>query len=123
MTLAHAYPDDLATWGVYIGVIALYALARWTFVRRRDRREGPEHAGRVPLPGEDGPGAAAWGAFRSYRQFFGYVGSAVVVALVLTTTGGTLRVVLVCTVAPLLVVALAFLDVRLERKRKERRPA
>ncbi|CAL9475709.1 hypothetical protein [Streptomyces sp. enrichment culture] len=121
MTLAHIYPDDPTTWGAYVCVIALYALARRLFVRRRDRHEGTEHAGRVPLPGENGPSAVAWGAFRSYRQFVGYAGSAVVVALVLTTTGGTLRLVLVCTVVPLLVVALAFLDVRLEGK--GRRPA
>ncbi|MGI3227592.1 hypothetical protein ACRJ4B_30960 [Streptomyces sp. GTA36] len=70
---------------------------------------------RTAFAEEDDPAAshaAMVGAFRSYRQFFGFVGSVVAVVLVATLTEGWLRYALLWIIVPLLVIALSYLDFR-----------
>lgn len=79
------------------GNVVLYVLARWFFAWQRARREGDSHPMRTAFAEEDDPGAshaAMVGGFPSYRQFFGFVGSAVAVVLVAALTEGWLRHVL-----------------------------
>ncbi|KRD20959.1 MULTISPECIES: hypothetical protein [unclassified Streptomyces] len=114
MTLAHALPDDPIGWWIYLGTLVLYAAARWFFAWRQARRDGDSHPART-ASAEDDPQPAVTGGFRSYRQFFGFVGSAVAVVAVAALTEGRLRVVLLWVVVPLLVTALSYLDFRQAR--------
>ncbi|MFK0114296.1 hypothetical protein [Streptomyces sp. NPDC090994] len=126
MTLARSLPDSAAEWWIITGVVALYALCRWFLAWRQARRDGEPHAARAALAEEDDPvatQATILGGFPSYRQFFGFVGSALVVGLVAGLTDGTSRVVLLSTVVPVLVAALAYLDFRQARKAREERRA
>ncbi|MEH0548885.1 hypothetical protein QA802_39215 [Streptomyces sp. B21-105] len=72
------------------------------------------HPARAALA-EDDPRPDVSGGFRSYRQFFGFVGSAVAVLAVAALTAGRLRVVLLWVIVPLLVTALSYLDFRQAR--------
>ncbi|MEV5798816.1 hypothetical protein [Streptomyces collinus] len=124
MTLARSLPDSPAEWWIFLGTIVLYTLARWFFTWQQARRDGDSHPVRAVLAEEDDPDAlraASVGGFRSYRQFFGFVGSTVVVVLVATVTGGRLRVLLLWAIIPILVLALSYLDFR--QARKDRRTA
>ncbi|MGW0703763.1 hypothetical protein ACWD0A_31550 [Streptomyces sp. NPDC002867] len=60
------------------------------------------------------------GGFRSCRQFFGFVGSAVAVVLVAVLTEGRLRLALLWIIIPLLVAALSYLDFRQARKERSK---
>ncbi|MFD9467389.1 hypothetical protein [Streptomyces sp. NPDC060027] len=123
MTLARALPDDAAEWWFFLGTFVLYALGRWFFAWQRARREGDSHPVRTAFAEEDDPDAthaALVGGFRSYRQFFGFVVSAVTVVLVTALTEGRLRVVLLWIIVPLLVIALSYLDFRQDRKARSR---
>jgi hypothetical protein len=120
MTLARALPNDVTGWWIFLGTFALYAAARWFFAWRQARREGDEHPVRAAFAEEDDPRPAVTGGFRSYRQFFGFVGSAVVVVLVAGLTDGRLRVVLLWSLVPVLVAALAYLDFRQAREAHSR---
>lgn len=104
---------------MFLGFCGLYALGRWFFAWRQARRDGDSHPVRAVLDEEDEPQAvkaAPPGAFRSYRQFFGYVGSMVAVVLLAAFTSGRLRVALLGTIAPLLVMGLSYLDFRQARR-------
>lgn len=119
MTLARSLPDDPTEWWIFLGSFVLYALGRWFFAWQQARREGDSHPVRTALAEEDDPdatNAALTGGFRSYRQFFGFVGSAVTVFLVAALTDGRLRVVLLWSIVPMLVIALSYLDFRQARK-------
>ncbi|MFF1543751.1 hypothetical protein [Streptomyces sp. NPDC058291] len=120
MTLARSLPDDPTGWWIFLGTFVVYALARWFLAWRQARREGDEHPVRAAFAEEDDPGTTAAGGFRSYRQFFGVVGSAVLVLLVAGLTTGPLRLALLWTIVPLLVAALAYLDFRQARKERAR---
>lgn len=65
--------------------------------------------------------ATTAGGFPSYRQFLGFVGSALAVGLFAGLTGGTRRVVLLPALVPVLVAALACLGFRVARKAGEAR--
>ncbi|MFJ5263926.1 hypothetical protein ACIQAC_26035 [Streptomyces sp. NPDC088387] len=124
MTLARSLPDDATGWWIFLGTFALYLLGRWFFGWWRARRDGESRPVRAAFAEDDDPDAiraAAYGGFRSYRQFFGFVGSAVVVVLVLALTDGGSQVVLLWIVVPPLVVALAYLDFRQAHKARSRR--
>ncbi|MEU9141313.1 hypothetical protein AB0D33_36145 [Streptomyces sp. NPDC048404] len=119
MTLARDFPDDATGWWIFLGTFALYAFGRWFFAWRQARRDGDSHPARAAFAEEDDPDAihaATVGGFRSYRQFFGFVGSAVITVLVATLTEGGLRVALLWTVVPLLVTALSYVDFRQARQ-------
>lgn len=120
MTLARSLPDSATEWWILLGTFVLYALGRWIFAWSQARRDGDRHPVRAAFAEEDdAPGAssaALRGGFRSYRQFFGFVGSSVAVVLVAVLTDGRLRVVLLWIIVPLLVVALSFFDFRQARK-------
>ncbi|MCQ9135835.1 hypothetical protein [Streptomyces hilarionis] len=118
MTLARALPTDASGWWFFLGTFALYAAARWFFSWRRARRDGDEHPVRAAFAEEDDPRPATAGGFRSYRQFFGFVGSAVLVVVVAGLTAGRLRLALLGTLVPLLITALAYLDFRQARKER-----
>lgn len=123
MTLARSLPDDATGWWIYLGTFALYALGRLFFAWLQARREGDSHPVRAAFAEDDDPeatSAALRGGFRSYRQFFGFVGSAVAVVLVAAVTGGRLRVALLWTIVPLLVIALSYLDFAQARKARSR---
>ncbi|MFI8301954.1 hypothetical protein ACIF80_00635 [Streptomyces sp. NPDC085927] len=120
MTLARAFPDDPTGWWIFLGTFVLYVVARWFFAWRQARREGDGHPVRAAFAEEDDPGTAVGGGFRSYRQFFGFVGSAVAVVLVAALTEGRLRLVLLWIIIPLLVIALSYLDFRQARKARSR---
>ncbi|CAM5583353.1 hypothetical protein SALBM311S_07975 [Streptomyces alboniger] len=120
MTLARAFPDDPTGWWIFTGTLVLYVVARWFFTWQRARREGDGNPMRTAFAEEDPPDTAvAGGGFRSYRQFFGFVGSAVAVVLVAALTAGRLRLALLWTIVPLLVTALAYLDFRQARKARD----
>ncbi|MCX5008521.1 hypothetical protein OHB05_38840 [Streptomyces sp. NBC_00638] len=123
MTLARALPDDATEWWFFLGTLVLYALGRWFFAWQRARREGDSHPVRTSFAEDDDPGAthpALVGGFRSYRQFFGFVVSAVTVVLVAALTEGRLRVALLWIIVPLLVIALSYLDFRQDQKARSR---
>jgi len=122
MTLARAYPTDASGWWFYLGTLALYAVVRWFLAWRQARRDGDQHAVRAAFAEEDGPAPSTTGGFRSYRQFFGFVGSAVVVVAVAGLTAGRLRLALLWTVVPVLIAALAYLDFRQARNARPRTP-
>ncbi|MEU0075093.1 hypothetical protein ABZ027_37005 [Streptomyces sp. NPDC006332] len=119
MTLARSLPDDPAEWWILMGVLVLYVVARWFFAWLHARREGDDHPMRAAIAEEDEPGTEVAGGFRSYRQFSGFVGSAVAVFLVAALTEGRLRVVLLCVMVPLLVTGLSYLDFRQARKARQ----
>ncbi|MFF6806409.1 hypothetical protein [Streptomyces sp. NPDC012616] len=119
VTLAHALPDDPIGWWIYLGTFVVYAVARWFFAWRQARRDGDGHPARAALA-EDDPQPDVSGGFRSYRQFFGFVGSAVAVLAVAAVTAGRLRVVLLWVIIPLLVTALSYLDFRQSRAARAR---
>ncbi|WSQ09866.1 hypothetical protein OG604_20030 [Streptomyces sp. NBC_01231] len=102
-----------------MGTLGLYVGARWFFAWQRARREGDGHPMRAAFAEEDDPGTAVGGGFRSYRQFFGFVGSTVAVVLVAALTTGRLRLALLWSIIPLLVTALAYLDFRQARKARD----
>ncbi|MFF9093553.1 hypothetical protein ACF1AX_10580 [Streptomyces sp. NPDC014802] len=108
---------------MFLGILVLYVFSRWVLAWQQARREGDPHPVRAAVAEEDDQGAvdaAVRGGFRSYRQFFGFVGGAVVVVLVAVLTDGRVRLALLWTVVPLLVVALAYLDFRQARKARAR---
>ncbi|MFG2573397.1 hypothetical protein [Streptomyces sp. NPDC048481] len=115
MTLAHALPTDASGWWIFLGTFALYAAVRWFLAWRQARRDGDRHPVRAAFAEEDEPVPSMTGGFRSYRQFFGCVGSAVVVVLVAGLTAGRLRLALLWTVVPVLIAALAYVDFRQAR--------
>ncbi|MGP3756025.1 hypothetical protein [Streptomyces sp. IBSNAI001] len=119
MTQARALPDDATEWWIYLGVPALYLLTRRLLAWHQARSQGTEHPVRAAFddeePQETGAGAAAVGAFRSYRQLLGFAAGAVVVALVAALTEGGVRLALMCTLVPVVVVLLAYLDFRRAR--------
>ncbi|MGQ4362249.1 hypothetical protein [Streptomyces sp. SAS_272] len=119
VTLARALPDDPIGWWIYLGTFVLYAVARWCFAWRQARRDGDSHPARAAWA-EDDPRPAVTGGFRSYRQFFGFVGSVLAVVALAALTEGRLRVVLLCVVVPLLVTALSYLDFRQARAARAR---
>lgn len=123
MTLARSLPDDPTGWWILLGTFVLYAASRWFFAWQQARREGDSRPLRTAFAEEDDPetvNAAVTGGFRSYRQFFGFVGSAVAVVLVAALTAGTLRVVLLWIIIPVLVIALSYVDFRQARKARTR---
>ncbi|MFD3656464.1 hypothetical protein [Streptomyces sp. NPDC058620] len=108
-------PDSATGWWFFLGVTALYLLSRWFLAWRQARRDGvsdPVSAAFADDEPDEANAALATGGFRSYRQFFGVVGAAVVVIAVVTLAEGGLRLVLMCTIVPVLVMALAYLDFR-----------
>ncbi|MGW2794404.1 hypothetical protein ACWC9H_31355 [Streptomyces sp. NPDC001251] len=124
MRLARSASDDPLEWFLYLGVVVVYALGRWFFAWRQARRDGQIHPLRAVLAEDDDSETmrrTPYGGFSSYRQFFGFVGSAAAVALVASLTHGRLRVSLMWTIVPLLTLALAYLDFRLSRKARDRR--
>ncbi|MCM2412161.1 hypothetical protein [Streptomyces sp. RKAG290] len=124
MTLARGLPDNATEWWIYLGVLALYLLTRWLLAWRQARKEGAEHPARAAFdddePQETHSVVYSLGAFRTYRQLFGFAGGALLVALVAGLTDGRLQLVLMCTLAPAVVVALAYLDFHAARKRRAR---
>lgn len=123
MTLAHSLPDSPTEWWLYLGVLALYTLTRWCLAWWQARREGAEHPVRAAFDDEEPADetnvrAAAIGAFRSYRQLFGFVGGAVAIVLVAALTHGELQLVLLCTLIPVVVIVLAYLDFRRARTQR-----
>ncbi|WP_320773587.1 hypothetical protein [Streptomyces sp. CRN 30] len=127
MTLARSHPDSPAEWWILIGVLALYVLARLFFAWWRARAEGDRHPVRAAFSDEDESDtartASVLGGFASYRQLFGFAGSALLVGLVAGFTDGTPRVVLLSSIVPVLVVGLAYLDFRLAlRGRRQPQP-
>ncbi|WP_345579969.1 hypothetical protein [Streptomyces prasinosporus] len=119
MTLARSLPDDATEWWVLLGALALYVLGRWFFAWRQARREGDARPARAAFAEEDDAdavGAASTGGFRSYQQFLGFVAGSFLVALTAALTDGRLRVTLLWTVVPPVVVALAYLDFRQVRR-------
>ncbi|MFE3687722.1 hypothetical protein ACFXPM_31440 [Streptomyces sp. NPDC059095] len=77
---------------LYLGVVVVYALGRWFSAWRQARRDGQSHPLRALLAEDDDSETmrrTPYGGFSSYRQFFGFVGSAAAVALIasLTTAG------------------------------------
>ncbi|MCX5263063.1 hypothetical protein [Streptomyces sp. NBC_00199] len=119
VTLARAAPDDPIGWWIYLGTFVLYGGTRWFFDWRQARRDGDSHPARSALAADD-PRPAVTGGFRSYRQFFGFVGSTIAVVAVAALTEGRLRVVLLWVVVPLLVTALSYLDFRQARAARAR---
>ncbi|MET7369467.1 hypothetical protein ABZS61_27125 [Streptomyces sp. NPDC005566] len=119
MTLARSLPDSPAEWWFYLGVLALYLLTRWFLAWRQARKEHAEHPVRAAFddeePGEPNAGFAALGAFRSYRQLLGFVGGAVVIVAVSALAEGKLRLGLMCTLVPVIIILLAYLDFRRAR--------
>ncbi|MEU3795193.1 hypothetical protein AB0F07_36270 [Streptomyces fructofermentans] len=119
MTLARAFPDDATGWWIFLGSFALYVLGRWFFAWRQARRDGDSHPVRAAFAEEDDADAihaVTVGGFRSYRQLFGFAGSAVITVLVAVLTDGGLRTALLWTVVPLLVTALSYVDFRQARQ-------
>ncbi|MGW5731592.1 MULTISPECIES: hypothetical protein [Streptomyces] len=128
MTLARSLPDDPAEWWILLGALTVYLLARWFFAWRQARLEGRRRPARAALDelGEDDDSnevtpRVATGGFDTWRQFIGFVAGGVVIALIAGLTDGPLRVVLLCVVAPVLVVALAYLDFREARKARAKK--
>ncbi|MFD5099801.1 hypothetical protein [Streptomyces albidochromogenes] len=122
MTLARNLPDDATEWWIFLGVAALYLGSRWFLAWRQARRDGDSDPVRTAFAEEE-PDAASMafsGGFRSYRQFFGVLAAAVVVVLVVTLTEDRLEMVLMCTLVPVLVMALAYLDFRQARTARAR---
>ncbi|MDT9680642.1 hypothetical protein RND61_00850 [Streptomyces sp. TRM76323] len=104
-------------------MIALYVLGRWFFAWQQARREGDSHPVRAAFAEEDDPdavNASPTGGFRSYRQFFGFVASTVVVTLVVTLADGRVRFLLLWFLVPLLVVALSYVDFRQTREARSK---
>lgn len=123
MTLARSLPDSATEWWIYLGAFALYVLTRLLLAWRQAHHDGAAHPVRAAFAEEEpeeSNTSVAIGAFRSYRQLAGFVGGAVAIALVATLTDGDLRLLLMCTVAPLIVMALAYLDFRLARTARRR---
>ncbi|MFF3155634.1 hypothetical protein, partial [Streptomyces sp. NPDC057910] len=124
MRLARSASDDPLEWFLYLGVVVVSALGRWFFAWRQARRDGQIHPLRAVLAEDDDSETmrrTPYGGFSSYRQFFGFVGSAAAVALIASLTHGRLQVSLMWTIVPLLTLALAYLDFRLPRKARDRR--
>ncbi|WP_448318210.1 hypothetical protein [Streptomyces sp. CO7] len=123
MMLARSLPDTATEWWIFLGAFVLYVFSRWFFAWQQARRDGDSHPVRAALAEEDDPQelqvAATTGGFRSYRQFFGCLVGGLVVVLVVALTSGGLRLVLLWTVVPVLIVALAYLDFRQARKARE----
>ncbi|MGW2618713.1 hypothetical protein [Streptomyces sp. NPDC001500] len=120
MTLARALPTDATGWWFFLGTFAFYAAVRWFLAWRQARRDGDEHPARAAFAEEDDPRPSTTGGFRSYRQFFGFVGSTVLVVLVASLTEGRLRLTLLWTLVPALITALAYLDFRQARTARSR---
>ncbi len=55
------------------------------------------------------------GAFHSYRQLLGFAAGAILIVLVAALTGGGLQLALMCTLVPVIIVLLAYLDFRRAR--------
>lgn len=124
MTLARSLPDTATEWWIFLGACVLYVFSRWFFAWQQARRDGDSHPARAALAEEDDPQdlqVAATGGFRSYRQFFGCLGGGLVVVLVVALTSGGLRLVLLWTVVPVMIVALSYLDFRQARKARRAR--
>ncbi|MBW5249644.1 hypothetical protein JGS39_11630 [Streptomyces sp. P01-B04] len=123
MTLARSLPDSATEWWIYLGAFSIYALTRLVLAWRQARDEGAEHPVRSAFTDEEPEEprvSAAFGAFRSYRQLFGFFGGAVAIVLIATLTDGQLRLVLMCTLAPLIIMGLAWLDFRVARAARSR---
>ncbi|MEU1433550.1 hypothetical protein ABZ438_05590 [Streptomyces sp. NPDC005786] len=123
MTPAHSLPDSATEWWIYLGAFALYVLTRLVLAWRQAHHDGADHPVRAAFAEEEpeeSNTSVALGSFRSYRQLAGFVGGAVAIVLVATLTHGVLRLLLMCTVAPLIVMALAYLDFRLARTARQR---
>ncbi|MEV0022723.1 hypothetical protein AB0H45_10945 [Streptomyces atroolivaceus] len=122
MTLARAFPDSTAEWWIYLGVLVLYLLTRWFLAWRQARKEGAEHPVRTAIEDEDAEetntGTPSTGSFSSYRQLMGFVGGAIVIVLVAALTEGGLQLTLMCTLVPVIVVLLAYLDFRRARTQR-----
>lgn len=118
MTLARSLPDSATEWWIYLGAFLLYVLTRLILAWRQAREDGADHPVRAAFSEEEpeeSNTSLAIGAFRSYRQLAGFVGGTVAIVLVATLTDGHLRLVLMCTLAPVIVMALAYLDFRISR--------
>lgn len=120
MTLARTLPDDANAWWALLAVFALYALTRWFLAWRQARREGDPSPLRAAFdeeePDEGGTATEmALGGFRSYRQYFAFAGGALFIGLVLGLTEGRTQLVMMCTVVPAVVIAVAYLDFRRAR--------
>ncbi|MER5257285.1 hypothetical protein [Streptomyces sp. NPDC002855] len=131
MTLARSLPDSSTEWWIFLGALACYLLGRLFFAWRQAKSEGRRRPARAALDeiGNDDPEvspaqAATWG-YNSWRQFVGLVVGAMVVAAIAALTDGALRVALLWVVAPVLLIALAYVDFREARKaaaKKSRTP-
>ncbi|THA75034.1 hypothetical protein E6R60_18515 [Streptomyces sp. A0642] len=118
MTLARSLPDSPTEWWIYLGAFAVYVLTRLFLAWHQARKEGADHPLRAAFSEEEPEESSrplTIGSFRSYRQILGFVAGTVVIVMVATLTDGALRVVLMCTLAPVIVAALAYLDFRLAR--------
>ncbi|MFJ4770236.1 hypothetical protein ACIP88_14105 [Streptomyces uncialis] len=125
MTLARTMPDDANGWWALLAVLALYAVTRWFLAWNQARREGDPSPLRAAFdeeePDEGGTATAtAFGGFRSYRQYFAFAGGALVIGLVLGLTEGRTELVMMCTVVPAVVIAVAYLDFRRARSDRAR---
>lgn len=123
MALARAFPDSPVGWWIFLGVAVVYACTRWLLAWHQARRDGDRHPPRAAFADEEPDETKAMmgaGGFRSYRQFFGAVAAAVTVVLVVTLTEDRLRLTLLWTIVPVLVVARAYLDFRRARTARTR---
>ncbi|MEU0690712.1 hypothetical protein [Streptomyces uncialis] len=123
MTLARTMPDDANGWWVLLAVLALYVVTRWFLAWNQARREGDPSPLRAAFDEEEpdeGGTATAFGGFRSYRQYFAFVGGALVIGLVLGLTEGRTELVMMCTVVPAVVIVVAYLDFRRARSARAR---
>jgi Flp pilus assembly protein TadB len=130
MTLARSLPDSTTEWWVFLGAVALYVFTRWALTWHQARRDGDRHPVRAAFADEDlveDPAKVnatlTSGGFRSYRQFFGAATAAVVVAAIIALTEDRLRVTLLCTIGPVLVTGLAYVDFRHARQARQGRQA
>ncbi|MFF1716481.1 hypothetical protein [Streptomyces sp. NPDC058268] len=123
MTLARSLPDSPTEWWIFLGGLALYLLGRWFFAWRQARSEGRRSPARAALNevGDDDhpdmyPTGVAAGGFYSWQQFIGFLIGAAVLVVIAGLTDGPLRLALLWVFAPVLVIALAYLDFRTARK-------
>jgi hypothetical protein len=123
MTLARSLPDSPGEWFLFLAALAVYIAARFVLAWRQARKDGAEHPLRTAFDDDEpdnGSRSVMLGGYASYKEFLGVVASGIAIGIVAAATDGPLRVALMATIIPIIVVAMAYFDFRRARRNRQR---